>query len=383
MKKTDIFDVLVVYSSKFAKSASSITNDNLALPFPKDTKYEVYNDVYAYFLNECKKNQITAVLSTSADITGPGKCKSYWKLQNNKWTPVKSPCYSQQIFEKFAPVNKTQLHRREVLFSAPYIKPFSDSYLFQVFSDKQKTYDFLSEYSIPTVSIKDNTPESIENAITELCELTSNHPNSKDFLSMYIMKDRLGAGGTNIYKIENNFYNNIRKIMNKNKNISFVLQPFVSFDSGYKYMDLEGFTEIRFIYHGSKVVQNYIRVAQKDDFVCNNGQGGIFINKKDIPKKIVSISKKINKKINKKNELYALDFIVSNNGNVYLLEANISPGIDWHPENPKNVKMNQKMIKVIVTELANRVNNAEKVLKIPDVIEQQNPIFQPSKELLN
>ena len=58
--------------------------------------------------------------------------------------------------------------------------------------------------------------------------------------------------------------------------------------------------------------------------------------------------------LEQKNALFALDFVVSNEGRAYLLEANISPGIDWHENFPENEQMNKEMIRIIVEELQNR-----------------------------
>lgn len=383
MKNTDIFDVLVVYSGEIANSAS-LTQLNGNTPFPTETKYEVYNDVYSYFLSECKKRSLSAALTTSNDIIGPGKCKSYWVFQNNEWIPVKNHCYSQKIFDKFAPINSKQVHNREVLFSQPYIKSFTDPYLLEVFSDKQLTYDLLSEYSIPTVTIKDRTPEAISEALDDLKEIISTHPFKDDFKPNYILKDKMGAGGSNIFKIDDNYKKNISTIMNKNKKVSFILQPFVSFDKGFKFKDFNGHTEIRLIYKGEKVAQTYVRVANEDDYVCNYGSGGLSILKKDIPLKVLKVAKQINKQLDRKNAIYALDFIITNNNNVFLLEANISPGIDWHPENMKNVKMNQKMIRVMIDEISRRLSLRYKgSLSLPEIIENQSQILQPTKEVIN
>src|SRR5690606_19767334 len=107
--------------------------------------------------------------------------------------------------EKFQPVNSFQQHKRELLFSASHIRPFVNARLFDIFADKQLTYDTLSEYSIPTVTISDTSSAGIQYSIDEVKELVEEHPNKSDFLPHFIMKDRLGSSGSHIFRITSSF----------------------------------------------------------------------------------------------------------------------------------------------------------------------------------
>ena len=49
------------------------------------------------------------------------------------------------------------------------------------------------------------------------------------------------------------------------------------------------------------------------------------------------------------------DFIISNNGNIYLLEGNTGPGLDWNLLIRENEIEGQKLIRMIVKELVGRV----------------------------
>ena len=355
MKNSDIFDVLIVYTSNIAISASSKSTIDSA-PFPVTSKYFECNDSYGYFIETCQKNKMTVAFTTSADIIGAGKAKSYWVYENKKWVPVKRNCYAQQIFEKFQPVNSFQQHKRELLFSASHIQPFVDKNLNNIFADKQLIYETFLEFSIPTVTISDNSSVGIQYSIDELNELVEKHPNRNDFLPYLIMKDKFGSGGINVFRITSNFPAEIDKILKKNRDTSFVLQPFVKFDKGFQYKNNEGFTEVRFLQHGKETVQIYLSVASKDTFICNQNGGSIPLKKGEIPQAMYSLSKKIIKKLKNSHDIFALDFIMSNNGNVYLLEANSSPGVVWHEDLPEDVKLKKKTMNVIAKELARRVN---------------------------
>jgi hypothetical protein len=48
--------------------------------------------------------------------------------------------------------------------------------------------------------------------------------------------------------------------------------------------------------------------------------------------------------------LYTLDFIKSNNGNLYLVEGNSKLGIDWNHKNKINETKTKELINLIVNE---------------------------------
>ena len=93
MAKTTVFDVLIVYSDRTAISANIAAPQVLA-PFPLGTSSAGYNVVYGYFLATCRKNKLSAALTTSADISGAGRCRSYWLFKSNRWLKVKKAGYS-------------------------------------------------------------------------------------------------------------------------------------------------------------------------------------------------------------------------------------------------------------------------------------------------
>ena len=98
-------------------------------------------------------------------------------------------------------------------------------------------------------------------------------------------------------------------------------------------------------------------MPKKGDFRCNEHQGGTlkYISKNELPQKVVTRSNKISHVLNKKCSLFALDFIISNNGNIYLLEGNTGPGLDWNLSIKENEIEAQKLIRIIIKELVRRV----------------------------
>ena len=373
MTKIKHFDVMIVYSERLASSANSLSDEVLA-PFPKGGNNETYNVVYGYFLTLCKNNNLKAAFTTSADITGAGRCKSYWLFENNSWIKVREPGYSKLIFDKFSPTNKKRKTSRKLLFSSKKVKPFNHPSLFKLFFDKQQTYKKLHKYAIPTVTIKDSSEESIYRALKTLNEIMSIHPHKYDFSDEIIMKNRFGAGGRRVYKFKVNKTKKMMTSMMRNEKISYIIQPFVKFDKGFSYKNAQVATDIRLIYLGGKIIQTYLRVAKPGDFRCNEHQGGLlkYISENEVPQEVETTSNKISNILNKKCSLYTLDFIISNSGNIYLLEGNTGPGLDWNLLIRENEIEAQKLIRIIVKELVMRVGQSILIAKKETGVEHEH-----------
>lgn len=352
MNNISNLDVLIVYNSATAKSADTLASS----PFKKDSSNDIYNGVYGHFLEVCHKNGLKAAFSTSSDVVGPGLCKSSWSFKNHQWSKSSSPCYSRQIFDKVSPSRQKSRTSRQLLFSSPKIKPFISPQLYQIFFDKQKTHDHFSKYSVPTVSLEGDTLTKIKKSCSLLSELLASHPHKSDFSTDIILKDRFGAGGKRIYKFKANQHSQILSKLRHNTRVSYIIQPFLNFDKGFTYEDSPSTTDIRFIFLGDNILQTYIRVAQEGNFLCNEHKGGVltYLSLKDIPKSLVKKAKTIAKSLNSPRSLYSLDFIISNNGNSFLLEGNSGPGLDWDLTRSKNETHGKQLIDYIVKELHQR-----------------------------
>lgn len=358
MNQITKFDLLIVYSEKVATSANSLS-EKVVAPFSKESGSECYNTVYGYFLKTCQKNNLKAAFTTSADIIGAGKCNSYWLFENDAWIKIQKTGFSKLIFNKFSPTNKDIKAKYNLLFSSSRVKPFNSHYLFNLCFDKQKTYNKFQKFSIPTVTIDNSTRKEVDKKCMELKKKIARHMYKEDFSEEIIMKDRFGAGGRNVYKFKVDESDMMIASMKKNKEISFIIQPFVKFDKGFSYKNSLIPTDIRLIYLGKKIIQTYIRMAKKGNFICNEHEGGIlkYISKKEIPSKIMAFSKKIASFSSKKSSLFALDYIISNNGNIYLIEANTGPGLDWNLSIKENEIEAKKLIRIIVKETVRRISS--------------------------
>ncbi len=357
-----IYDLIVVYSDGNAKSAKDKSYSGKA---PFFGELEIYNDSYSYFLLRCKKIGIRAAFATSKDIIGPGLFQSFWTY-DKKWTRYADKAYSRVLFDKFTPTTIEQRGKFKLLTSSKSIYTFNNKKLADIFQNKLDTYEYFKEFAIPSVKIKNPSKEEIYLAKTELDKLLKKHKYRNDFKS-YLIKDIHGSGGYRIFKVDLDCHlkDSLKGIEEQHKSdmengrlVSYILQPFINYEKGFVFGKYNGFIDLRVILLNHKIVQTYIRIARKGDFRCNLHQGGnvVYLSKKMIPENVLvmmqKIIKKLKLKLELKHSLYALDFIRSNNGNLYFIEGNINPGINWDHKNRIDEIRSKELINLIVDELS-------------------------------
>ena len=358
--KTELYDVVVVYSESIANSAGNRRYKEAA---PFSSKSDIYNDSYRYFLLECKKQGVSAAFTTSRDIIGPGLFSNFWTYSSRGWVRNYKKAYSEVLFDKFTPISVKQERELKLLTSSKSIYTFSDKKIKNIFKNKLNTYKCFKEFAIPSVEIVNYSRQKIILAKFKLDKILKAHKHKVDFDSSFIIKDKTGTSGDKIHKVnfDKDFSEKIireYKRDKKNKDLlSYILQPFINCDNGFKFGTHNGFIDLRLIILNHKIVQAYIRIAKKGNFKCNEHQGGnlIYMSLGDIPKEVLFMAGKIIKKLranfNLKHSLYSLDFIKSNNGNLYFIEGNSNPGIDWDHKKKVNEKKTKELINFIVKEL--------------------------------
>lgn len=344
MAKLSVLDVLIVYNGATVASPT----DKFSLPFPPDSLNAPCNTAYAYFLEICAKNNLTAGFASSTDIIGSGRVQAYWTFVDGTWRKVLSGAKTKLVFDKFSPKSAANKKLRNLLFSNKLIKPYNLPTTYNTFFDKQKTANKHSSLAIPTVSLADSKLTSINLALSKLAKQASKR-SSQDFSQALILKDRFGAGGWHVYKISYDNTKQIQKIMRENPKISFILQPFANFNG----------IDTRLVYHAGQIVQSYVRQAKAGDFRCNEHQCATsrYLTLAQIPPTIRSHANSIAKSIIHDQSLFALDFVTCQSGNSYFLEGNTGPGLSWNDNIPHEVMMCQKLIRTIVKGLQSRLLN--------------------------
>lgn len=359
--KIKLYDVIVVYSGSIAKSARD-RHYREKSPFSSKGSYGIYNDSYRYFLLRCKKMGIKAAFATSKDIIGSGLFQNFWTY-DKEWIRNYGKAYSRVLFDKFTPVSIKQKNQLKLLTSSKSAYTFNDKKIKDIFRNKLNTYKHFKEFAIPTVKITNPLKRKMVLAKTKLDKLLKKHRYRVDFNDSYIIKDKTGAGGLKIYKVDFDKFG-FKEIMKhyeldkKDKEIlSYIVQPFINCNKGFSFGKYCGLIDLRLILLNHKIVQTYIRIAKKGEFECNEHQGGnlVYMLIKIIPKDVLimtrKIIKKLDAKLNLKHSLYALDFMRSNNGNLYFIEGNTNPGIDWNHEKKINEIKSKELINIIVNEL--------------------------------
>ncbi len=361
-KKPIQLDVIIVYSGTIAHSANNRKYSEKK-PFSAFGRHYAYNKSYQYLLQKCQNTNLKAAFCTSDDIVGPGLFSSYWTYRN-KWIRHQHPAQSRLLFDKFTPTNLTQTNQFELLTSCKSIYTFNNRKLTQLFQNKLNTYLFFKEFSIPTVEISHPSKKHIAEAKTKLDNLIQKHKHKIDFKHGYISKDTKGVGGFKIYKVNfdkpgiENLIKQYKIDKNNKELLSYVLQPFIDCRHHLKKTEHKGLIDFRLILVNKTIVQTYIRIAQKGNFKCNEHQGGnlIYLPLNIIPQDILTMTKKItnqlHQEINIENSIYALDFIRSNhNGNLYFIEGNNNPGLDWDQTKTINQNKSKQLIDIIVNKL--------------------------------
>ncbi len=357
--KIKAYDAIVVYSESIANSARDKQYREKS-PFPsKDGHDGGHNDSYRCFLLRCKKMGIKAVFATSKDIIAPGLFQSFWTY-DKKWVRNYSKAYSRVLFDKFTPSTIKRKNKLKLLTSSKSIYTFNNKKMKDIFQNKLNTYKYFKEFTMPTVEIVNLSKRKIILAKAKLDKLLKRHRCGVDFNDSYIVKDKTGAGGFRIYKVDFDkfgFAEILKHHKLNKKKFSYILQPFINCNKGFVFGKYCGLIDLRVIFLNHKIVQTYIRIAKKGKFKCNEHQDGnlVYMPIKIIPKNVLvmarKIIKKLDAKLNLEHSLYALDFMRSNNGNLYFVEGNSNPGIDWNHRKKINEIKSKELINLIVDEL--------------------------------
>jgi len=121
----------------------------------------------------------------------------------------------------------------------------------------------------------------------------------------------------------------------------YIVQQFEDFSSWYLWI-CTGNHDIRLMFAGKKIIEITLRTPKKWDFRSNIWSGWTQKNlqKNQIPKDLLSLSKKIYKDLNLDDtNIFSMDFAYCKKDKQrYLLEINSSPGTRYYQENKRVLK---------------------------------------------
>lgn len=342
------FDVIVVYNDLAATSPSDASYAGRT-PFAKTGENFTYNKSYKYFLQYCKRQGLRAAFATTQDITGSGLFSAVW-IFDKQWKRKKELAQTHLIFDKFSGFAIANVKKYALLMKHPKdIQLFHNEKVREIFGDKLYTFELFPEYAIPTVAIDLSSATRIDAAKKNLGAQLRRHSYPDDFIpNAYVLKDRNGAGGVNIFKVRPK--TNLLKIGAKYPKVQFILQPFIQ-ASGFRFGEHVRSIDLRVIICNGVSVQSYIRIAKKGEFRANAKQGGQveYLTPKQIPKDVARMVRKINSKLPAQNSFYALDFIKSDAGHLYFIEGNATPGLNWYDD--EDERRAKQLMRLIIQQL--------------------------------
>ncbi|MBU1930174.1 hypothetical protein KJ972_01580 [Candidatus Micrarchaeota archaeon] len=342
-------------------NSASDTAYTAKVPFLSESNQGPYNKVYGYFLSQCQKKGLKAGFATVKDFLKPGLFQSCWTF-NKTWKRFKKPVSATILFDKFLPTTSYRKRKRALILTSKKESLLNNEKTVELCTDKLATFNAFPKSSLPTVEVKDISKKALLAAKKELDVLKKQQFAPSDFGQEYVLKNRYGWGGSSIFRL--NFRENLEEIIQtikkkakKTANLFFVLQPFLLFKKGFSFAKQKGRMDLRVVVLNQKILQCYARTAKKGDFRCNLSKGGlIFYVKKDhLSKGIQKLIQRITKRPLFRRGFFSLDFVQSNDQNLYLLEANASPGLYWDPNSSEDEASTKKLIRSLVAEFKKMV----------------------------
>lgn len=318
------FDLMIVYNGNIAGKADDSHN---TLNEPFSGSRGAYNAAYQYFLSQAKKEGLTAAFTTTDNIIGPGQFNGYWTYEHT-WKRHQSKAVSFHIFDKFSPIKASKRKGYEMLMRDGNVSLFHNGDLRALLEDKLKTYEAFPDEAIPSVAIDLQDAADIQRAKKELVTLTSQPTYANCFKKEFVLKDRLGAGGMNIFRVNSEV--DVDEIPHKEKKGNYLIQPFID-TSGMKIKGQQGLIDLRVILFNGEIIQSYIRIAKKGEYRANTSLGGDinYLQPHEIPKDILEMVTRLNGQLPTNSGVYTFDFIKSANGRLFFIEGNSSPGLHW------------------------------------------------------
>jgi hypothetical protein len=330
MQNADIFDILVLYSPQYAKSALDSAYSE-PFPFPTGTRYERCSESYKYLLEQATERGLTAAFATLDDIAGPATVRSAWVIRSGTWSRLTQPVRARVLLNRLSP-DLYDGSRVQTFLADSTVIEYGASHLRVLFDDKLQTYIEFPDIAIPTVAVSALSSAEIDAAKVELHSVTANDPRREDFSDGYVLKDRFGMGGVAVFRLEQ--IADLAAIAQEFPRTQFVLQPFIRCENGFTFGHLTDTMDVRLMIANQQIVHSYVRVARPGEFRCNAEQGGdvLYLALEGLPSDVIAMTSEMEKRLHVPYGTYALDFIKSSRGHLYCIEGNANPGINWFNE---------------------------------------------------
>lgn len=345
------FDCMIVYDQSYAQSIQG--DEKIDAPFSNTQDGVRYNRAYAYMLDAFHQVGLSAAFAWSGAIRSAGQVHGYWTHTAGGWQQHVDDATTSFVFNRFSTADSEGQVQYQKLTNDGRVRMFKSPELIHLLRDKLATHQRFPQYSIPTVAVKQLTPTSLCAARQQL-ELMM--PRRTPHTELFVLKNRFGIGGAQTHLLDMRDPTWERMLTEEVDHAHhYILQPFIECDAGFQFGTHSGRIDLRVVLLRGQPIESYIRIAKKGEFRANASQGGAvaYISLAEIPQEVIHVVRSISTELTADAVLYALDFLRSNTGEIYLIEGNDSPGLIWF--NQTDEVRTKKVIDLIVKDIRNRI----------------------------
>ncbi|MCB0836045.1 MAG: hypothetical protein KDD99_05220, partial [Bacteroidetes bacterium] len=291
--------------------------DKQPQPFQKHNE----NDTYAHLSELCNQANINLYITHFANAINDSMVLS-WRFENGEWKMLELPASEITISYADLPQNFPSANVLRNLLIKNGVIFINHLNMSDSLTDKVLTYQLFPNSIPPTFDT--SLPDLSERLLN-----VSTHPDLRT--DKIILKPRYGERGKGIEVIELAEVDSDRVAQMED----YIIQPIMESDSGIPELGIEGRHDLRMLVYNGEIKDCFVRVPQKDNFICNQSHGGrlIYININDIPEKIRGIAGEIDKALSHYSpRYYSIDIGVGRSGKIWVYELNTMPGVVWNAD---------------------------------------------------
>lgn len=291
-------------------------------PFLKD----IYRESYEYLINLSFKRGVKLVVcSYSWFSSEKGVFEKGWFFNGNEWLREYN-IRPELIYDKLRVNEESHLFKKNISSNIPIVNDPDFTFLV---NNKLYTSMLFPEYLKKCFLVADKL-EAVEAA-------------KKIKGKNAVLKPLVGSGGQGVVIIpKNEVKNDDLKVEEQ-----LLCQEFIDSSDGIDGLT-DGLHDLRLIFINDKLIYSYLRIPKEGALLANVSKGGTMeiVKKKDLPKSVYPLIKKIQKRFEVySKKIYTIDIMFDQDQRPWIVELNTMPGLYFSPEQYYwRDKMYKKMI---------------------------------------
>ena len=304
-------------------------------PFSRKTE----DDAYVNLTMLCEKINVNLYITHFSNLMEDSAIFS-WIFKNNKWNMTALPASEIAIsYADLPPIFQSSNELRKILIQNEVVF-FNKLNMSDALTDKLLTYQLFPSLIPPT--FKTSLPNLSNRLLT-----ASSHPDLR--VDKIILKPQYGERGKGIEVID---FNDLKsdKIP---KMDDYIVQPIMESDLGITDLGVDGRHDLRMLIYNGEIKDFFVRVAQKNKFICNHSHGGKFVHFSvdELPKKFKELAKEVDDVLSQYTpRYYSIDVGVGRSGKIWVYELNTMPSLVWDEDESNKeqfISMHQTIIEGI------------------------------------